>query len=832
MSSSEFKLTLPRYDGRPDSDFQLWEIRLRAILTSKGLIHCIDSGSSQTNQDPPASEVTAAAAPNQQGTATATMHLTGHGTVDEKSRASAIIINGIGDKPLRVIQNQVGDPQKMLQKLQERYASSRVATRMSLMGELQALTYNGRGDMAEYVDKYAALVSRLDAMGAGLQDELIMTMFLGSVSERFPAIVAALRTMPDNLRWDDVTARLIEEAREHKKQSRSGHGMALVGREGKNKECSICKKKGHLPKVCWWNPDNPKNRLKGKSLPEGRAGAASQDEGQSKKTKSSKDRQEKSGASRLLVARASAASNRAETKVLLDSGASYHMCPDKSWFSNMKRIANQKILLGDDSELIASYSGDVTLETPGDDGGIQLIFQDVLYLPELQNMLISVKRLNDKHVYVKFEKNICLLLDANDDNRVLLEFAGTSDGLFWAPIVPAENVGNSNTGRAEAATAEKDKTAKSSMQSIENMWHQRLAHVGISTIRTLLSQGKLGDKLPDEDACKSCVMGKQTRDPFQGEFSDATSPGEIIHSDVAGPVLRTFSGFRYIVSFIDEYSRHVSVSLMKKKSEVCYHFRCFQRVFERRHGHSIKAIHSDNGGEYDPVEKYASSKGIQVTRAAPYTPQSNGIAERLNRTLFEAARTMLIESNLPKTFWGEAILHAVNVRNSIPRSGMKKSPDEILGLPSTLEKHRPFGCLAMSHIPEKKRKKIDPKSKSCIHFRALQHGNYKLYDPRKGTTFVSRHVKFFEGEFPGVSLKGHSATRDMELGEFSDIASSELEIDEADNSSENDSATSKSDTEESSSDSSDSPSDSTPYPVGQESHEITPTRHKYCRPAR
>ena len=92
------------------------------------------------------------------------------------------------------------------------------------------------------------------------------------------------------------------------------------------------------------------------------------------------------------------------------------------------------------------------------------------------------------------------------------------------------------------------------------------------------------------------------------------------------------------------------------------------REFERQHDTKIKTIHSDNGGEYAPVAKYADELGIMVQRSAPYTPQSNGISERQNRSIFEMVRSSLAASGLSRKFWVEAAKNAVYIRNRIPAS--------------------------------------------------------------------------------------------------------------------------------------------------------------------
>jgi transposase InsO family protein len=110
---------------------------------------------------------------------------------------------------------------------------------------------------------------------------------------------------------------------------------------------------------------------------------------------------------------------------------------------------------------------------------------------------------------------------------------------------------------------------------------------------------------------------------------------------VVGPLPPFHSGSCYLVTFVDEFTRCVTIFALIRKSAVLDSFKVSHREFERLHTTTIKAIHSENGGEYAPVATYALQLGITVHRSAPYTPQSNGIAERQNRSIFEMARTTL-----------------------------------------------------------------------------------------------------------------------------------------------------------------------------------------------
>jgi hypothetical protein len=250
----------------------------------------------------------------------------------------------------------------------------------------------------------------------------------------------------------------------------------------------------------------------------------------------------------------------------------------------------------------------------------------------------------------------------------------------------------------------------------------------------------------------ACVRGKQSRDSFTGSISTETKPSDVIHSDVAGPLPRSHSGCRYTVSFIDEHSRYVTVFAVKRKSVVLGCFKSFLREFERRRETKIKAVHSYNCGEYTPFAKLSTGRGIAVHRSAPYAPQANRIAERANRTFFEMARTTLVQPGLPNTFWAEAVRNTASIHNRLPQAGGMSPFEKLYGRKPSMNKFRPFGCLAYVFQQKSKQNKLDSKSIQYILLATLEHRNYCVYDLATKKVYVSRHVVFSETDFPACIL--------------------------------------------------------------------------------
>ncbi|CAA0836973.1 Unknown protein [Striga hermonthica] len=102
----------------------------------------------------------------------------------------------------------------------------------------------------------------------------------------------------------------------------------------------------------------------------------------------------------------------------------------------------------------------------------------------------------------------------------------------------------------------------------------------------------------------------------------------------------SLGGSRYFVTFIDDASRKLWVYFLRTKDEVFKYFKRFHAMVERQTGKPLKCLRSDNGGEYSSHEfkNYCADHGIRHEKTVPGTPQHNGVAERINRTIMEKER--------------------------------------------------------------------------------------------------------------------------------------------------------------------------------------------------
>ena len=132
----------------------------------------------------------------------------------------------------------------------------------------------------------------------------------------------------------------------------------------------------------------------------------------------------------------------------------------------------------------------------------------------------------------------------------------------------------------------------------------------------------------------------------------------LIHFDISGSIPVIYmNGSRYLITFIDDFSRYTWVFFLKKKSEVCEKNSELKALIENAAGQKINTLIYDNGWDYVSNEllHIFSQSGIQVQHSIPYTPQQNRVAERKNRSLKEMATCMLESKKLAANLWAEAM---------------------------------------------------------------------------------------------------------------------------------------------------------------------------------
>jgi transposase InsO family protein len=314
-------------------------------------------------------------------------------------------------------------------------------------------------------------------------------------------------------------------------------------------------------------------------------------------------------------------------------------------------------------------------------------------------------------------------------------------------------------GAAKHDTLAATSPSQPTLLSIEESrrWHRRLAHLNPAAMRSLI------DGLShDDQKCEVCIKAKQKRKIVRIPVKPTTTPYELVHSDVCGAFATpSLGGKRYFIVFVDDFSRYTEVFLLAdKRAETCTAaFQQYQAKAKAR-GFDVKRFRCDNGkGEYDNnlFRSILRINGISFEPSPPYAQHKNGISERTIGAITEKARAMMIDSQAPHGFWGEAVMTAAYLHRRTPHKFLRgKSPHEVLNgynanpapPPAPIHHLRRFGCRAYRLIPEEQRsdKKLGERSKRCMMVGYVHHTTklWKLYDPEFKKVVHCSDVEFDE----------------------------------------------------------------------------------------
>ncbi|CAI5481529.1 unnamed protein product [Closterium sp. Yama58-4] len=354
-------------------------------------------------------------------------------------------------------------------------------------------------------------------------------------------------------------------------------------------------------------------------------------------------------------------------------------------------------------------------------------------------------------------------------NRVLWDLHESKDvyrSMWQLPALAWHGGGQAGEGSASQGecNAVGGVGVKVSARSGETDWataHRRLGHVAMPLLKQLEKDGAVkGLKLngqPPDDNCEICLLSKFTRFPFHSVAGRSKKPLELVHMDLVGPLpVQGHKGERYFLTIVDDWSRLMWAYPLKQKDHAASTIRDDWLPFVEKQAECVvKRIRTDRGGEFLGAEMTAwlKKQGIQRELTTAYTPQSNGVAERANRTILETARALLIESGLSNSMWPHAVRHATVARNRV----LTKVGDDSwvplerwLGRKPPWDMLRVFGCMAVAHVPKTYRSKLGASAIWCVHLGlAAESKGWLLWEPSKGVFFDSRDVKFIEGMMYG-----------------------------------------------------------------------------------
>ena len=636
--------------------------------------------------------------------------------------------------------------------LQSNYQKSDAVSSLYDYRQLHRTTLIDDGTLEAQVNHLFQLRSRCALNGLKLEDYQFAATILIALPESYSHIADSLLANGkiEDLKVDTVRAKILEtEVRRKGETDPAANAIRKSGRSQPPKKkaprgtCFECGKTGHWASRC---PTKKPNTTSSATSP------SKKDLGQDVRTWGRKPKSNASSTS-AAVNNVQTSSPEYESAIcfydwadisaeswLMDSGATDHMTPWGSDFATYVpyKDSNNSVTLGNGTtKLEILGKGTVRCWCKTSTGYIPMEMDNVLHVNGIKKRFLSTDRLIRKGFRVTFTNAGAEICDSTDRFCTVGVHIGP---YYWHNFYPQ----NPNTAQLNAVETLPIK-----------VWHERMGHLNWDAIKRARQSDSplIGIKLDSSEPhrkCEGCIAGKEKRRTFKLSGRRASHPLEIIHSDLAGPMETTsIGGNQFFVIFVDDHTRHTWVASMKTKDQTLEIFKVFAAMIQKRTGRDIRVFRSDRGGEFMSADfsKFLEESGISREMSAPRTPQQNGLAERMMRTLVGSARAMLQHSGLSKGFWSEAISVAAHIHNRSPRKGLDwKTPHELFhGRTPDVSYLRVFGCRAWVYTPKDQRKKWDANSQPMI-FVGYETGSkaYQLWNPKTHSIVVSASVRFDE----------------------------------------------------------------------------------------
>ncbi|TMC14556.1 MAG: DDE-type integrase/transposase/recombinase, partial [Chloroflexi bacterium] len=737
-----------------EENYRSWAQQLRWILDEKELLDIVDGTEPKPipNRDP-----VEAAKPAVQAEFEKALSLWNR----KMKKARSLIGASVSSSVMTYIEG-MDDPAKMWEELENRYNPKSQATLLQVVREFMLAQKDDSINMEHHLQRVQRLKRQVEEQGEKISDTIYNSVLLNSVPDDYKITVSILESQ-DNLTPTIIINRLLEETRKIYANGSSGSDVrvalytSLSGKSEKsgndskrNLKCTGCGKDGHVEADCWTK--HPEKRPK----KNGRKGKKEKDpkEGES---------EEKFAMSATLDKTDNLESSEKVNEWPVDSGASEHFSPFRQEFMNFKQFDKPCTITTAEGAAQGLGIGTINIAVMANENINILELQNVVYAPKMKSNLLSLTTLLDRGYEISMnpKTGVNILKDG-----VLVSNTVRKGKLFYLKTVQPYAL-------------------KTTVAESVGEWHKKMAHLGEEDIRKLEGMSK-GMKLLEGTkvgTCGPCLEGKQTRQPSHEPRERATEPLELVHSDTSGQITPTsLGGANAYVTFTDDATGMVFLEPIKNRSakEMLRVFKEFKAMVENQLNKKIKRLRTDGGGEYAAaLGRYLKKKGILHEKTAPYSPDQNGVSERMNRTIMERTKAVLADTNLPKILWMEIASTVAYLRNRSPTRAIKgKTPYEAwFGRKPSLSHIRIIGEKAYVHIAKERRKKLDFHSHES---RLVGYGGtnqYRIWDPIRKDVIVSRDVEFEKEEFTKSATSDTISTKILQQIDESTVPIVNFDID-------------------------------------------------------
>jgi hypothetical protein len=415
--------------------------------------------------------------------------------------------------------------------------------------------------------------------------------------------------------------------------------------------------------------------------------------------------------------------------------------------------SNKKGIGFDESVVTIDLEGKVELES---NSGKRVQITEVNYNPNVKKNLLSYAKLESKGCVLEYEGDKKFLITKKKKEKLFEVFR--KDGVLKVKTKIWRN--ESEVSESQVLSAQVPTEDIPRMKATLMEFHHMLGHLAFEKILKLAKDTRYGLEITDDRVrtCVACVQGKQTKNQQSKKDSGKSAPndriGGLTSADCKGQMTPADqNGNRYFSLFIHYLTNVMRVFLAKTKSDASSQFCHFMTWFEQNFVCRLQVLRTDGGKEFRQMDLLCERLGIERQKSEPYNQASNGKVERAIRIEMDLARTILLASGLPITFWGDAALYACYILNRVPTTaneGNKSPLETATGEVQFIGDLVPFGAkctVLVSHKYGKGKRKEPWRERALAGYiigKNEEVKGYKVYIPSKSEVVTSQHVRNIE----------------------------------------------------------------------------------------
>jgi transposase InsO family protein len=663
--------------------------------------------------------------------------------LDRQARARMILC--LSPEMLPIVED-TATAKQAVDALRKDHLGQAVSMRSELMTQVTGMRQGHKQSVKEYVAVGRNYLVRLREVGVDKPSTLLIPCFKAGIDSRMKQTVLPLLNQEKFETDFEALAQEFQRitvgmmgASGAGTSGAEGHGQAHTTQGESNKrkkqrnetrKCFVCGKVGHIARFC----------------------------------KERQGQQEPQRGPVVLLSEGNAHSSDTPPSMLFDSGATHHIVSNQEYLRKVRPPSVSVITLGGGERHDVLAEGDLMLRSPVT--GLDVLLTCVLWVPGISYNLCSGAQLTTKDAVC--EQRGDTLTITSGTKRTLLTGVRKNNLYYISAhmVMPTE-------GQAHVSLA---------------TWHARLGHPSVEMVRRM-SRHQAVKGLSDAHkekafTCDVCIAAKQQRAAHSPSTTRAKQACELLHTDLMCPADEgLMAESSYVLTVLDDYSRYSEVKILSSKSQAAEAFIALATRMERQTGKKVKQIRFDRGKEFYRLSDWMMEQGIIAQPVPAYTPEANGRAERLNKTLIERVRALLHQFELPINLWQYAMEVSSYTRNLVPSIESDVTPHELLfNIKPDVTHLRVFGCVARVLIPKTQRSKFAAVVEEGILVGYAQYSKAwrVLVDTDSGLTIRETQNVTFDESRTSTSLRSvliehpDADVRDADGAQYADVRVSSL----------------------------------------------------------